>query len=327
MDTLLQVIEKAVHQEKDDFTELNWTLKRIYGGMNGIIYYAENPQISVHPLAVKIRKRGERQRATREFYALKALHDLSVSIAPRPISLHTDINTLEGDVVICEWVEGDVLDNLSDAPFDLWEKILTAFCKLHTIQQTNLPHIIDSVSLNRSTYDVVADMERRYDRLPDGQLGLLTKADIRHLIDDFYKQGVQHIEPIKDVSLITCDANPSNMIHYHNQIILIDWENSGWGDPASDIADLLVRPNCGTLPDEMRQKIISRYAEMMKNPQLSNRILAYGYPMLIIWLILTSSGFGNAYSQRFKGVRTFSLEQRTKQQSDYIQRIEKVRSS
>jgi len=325
MDVLMNIFEQAIHQEKDEIHENGWHLKRIYGGMNGIIYRADNSTAS-SPIAIKMRKRGERYRALREFNALKLLDDLSIPIAPKPIALYPDRPLLEGDVVISNWVEGDVLHNLSDAPFHLWENILTTFSKFHAIQHTNHHPILESVSQTRSTENVLIDIEARYAQLPEGQWGQITKNDIRNIIDEYKKNRPPNLPPATYISLITCDANPNNMIYHHGNITLIDWENSGWGDPASDIADLLIRPNCATLPDDMKQKIIRRYAQMMNLPELEARIIAYEYPMLIVWLILSSRGFGNTLSNRFKGIRTFTLEQTLKQQADYLHRIERVKN-
>lgn len=325
MELLLNIFGQAIHQEKDEMFQDGWHLKRVYGGMNGIIYRADNSTTS-SPIAIKMRKRGERLRAVREFNALKLLSDLSIPIAPKPFALYTDISSLEGDVVISDWVEGDVLHDLSDAPFSLWENILTTFSKFHAIQHTNLHPILESVSKTRSTEDVLIDIEARYAQLPEGQLGQITKNDIRKIIDDYTKNRLQNLPPATYISLITCDANPNNMIHHHGHITLIDWENSGWGDPASDIADLLIRPNCATLSDDMKQKIIRRYAQIMNLPELEERIMAYEYPMLIVWLILSSRGFGDTLSNRFKGIRTFTLEQTLKQQADYLHRIERVKN-
>src|SRR5688572_29453379 len=108
MQQLLEAAENAIKQEADTFAHLNWRLKRIYGGMNGIVYRAEDAQSPDHPLAIKIRKRDERQRAEREFSALQALKSLDKPVAPVPVSLHTDIAGLPGDVVIASWIEGRV---------------------------------------------------------------------------------------------------------------------------------------------------------------------------------------------------------------------------
>lgn len=325
MELLLNIFGQAIHQEKDEMFQDGWHLKRVYGGMNGIIYRADNSTTS-SPIAIKMRKRGERLRAVREFNALKLLDDLSIPIAPKPIALYTDISSLEGDVVISDWVEGDVLHNLSDAPFHLWENILTTFSKLHTVHHSNHHSIMESFSKTRSTEDVLINIEARYAQLPDGQLGQITKNDIGKIIDDYKKNRLQNLPPATYISLITCDANPNNMINRHGHITLIDWENSGWGDPASDIADLLIRPNCAMLPNDIKQKIIQQYAQMMNLQELEQRIMAYEYPMLIVWLILSSKGFGDTLSNRFKGIRTFTLEQKLKQQADYLHRLEQARN-
>lgn len=326
MEPLLGAVAQAIESEKDVFACDNWQLQRIYGGMNSILYRAQDTQSPDNPLAVKIRKRDHLHSASREFSVLQALVQLPEPVAPNPISLHTDLPTLPGDAVISSWIDGPVLDDLSDAGFDLWERILTAFASFHSLRQTDAPHLVDAVLLIRSTDDVVAEIEKRYARLPDGKIGTLTKVDIGLLFNEFKIAQPIAVQPRNQLGLITCDANPVNMIESDGRVQLVDWEKAGWSDPAYDIADLLVRPNCVGVSQETKRQVISRYAEMMENPLLIDRILAYERQLLIFWLILTCNVLVGIDKQRLPGIRRLTLEQANQQQTDYIKRIETARN-
>src|SRR5690606_37851670 len=129
----------------------------------------------------------------------------------------------------------------------------------------------------------IAEIEKRYARLPEGQLGEITKAGIGELLAEFKARCLKKTQPMQEVGLILCDTNPSNMIEDDGRILIVDWENSGWGDTAFDIADLLVRPECADLPPDMHNWILLRYAELTEAPHMSERILIYEHLMLSFW--------------------------------------------
>lgn len=326
LEDLLEAVEEALTQEIDQVSHGHWNLRRVYGGMNGITYHAENSLVVGNSLAVKIRKRDERKRALREFSALQALRQLSKPVAPDPISIYSNLAYLPGDVVITSWVEGHVLGDLGDAPHAIWESILNALSRIHSLQPVHAPHLIDAVWPIRSSRDVIEEIEKRYARLPEGQLGEITKAGIGELFTEVKTRLVKSIQPVQHVGLILCDTNPSNMIECDGHILIVDWENSGWADTAFDIADLLVRPECANLSSDMRNWILVRYAELMESPYINERILTYEHLMLIFWLILTTNGFTSGPVQRFAGSRSFTLEETRHQQISYLERIARARS-
>ncbi len=146
------------------------------------------------------------------------------------------------------------------------------------------------------------------------------------LLDEFKQHASQKVCVADRLGLIVCDTNPSNMIECDGRIVIVDWESSGWGDPAFDIADLLVRPNCAGLSGEDRMWVMKRYAEIAGGDSyLIERIATYERLMLVFWLILTSGGFAATDVERFPGTRQFSLEETTRQQSDYLHRLDAVR--
>lgn len=323
--SLLDTVEQALAQQQDELTHDGWALRRIYGGMNGITYRAEN--VAEEQLfALKIRKRDERGRAGREFAALQALSALNEPPAPAPVALYIDLPQFPGDVVISSWIEGVVLDELHGGDHDLWERILTACARVHSIKPGDAANLRDAVQRIYSSADLVEELDRRYARLPDGQLGEMTKAEIGDWLALFKEHAAQKGCVADRLYLMICDTNPTNMIDSEGRIVIVDWESSGWGDPAFDIADLLVRPNCASLSESERRWVMERYAEMMDDNGIIERIAIYERLMLVFWLILTSTGFA-ADTNRFPGTRTFSLDFTLRQQRYYRERLEAIRET
>ena len=324
MSNLLDVIKNAVISEQDIFSAHGWTLTRVFGGMNGMTFRAENADLSGTPYAIKVRKRDGRNRAQREFSALQLLNQLGKSIAPKPISLHIGENDISGDIVVTDWIEGITLDEQAVQLASTWDGLLETFALLHTVKPSQTSEIIDAVMSVRSTDDLITEIMRRHRQLPDGQLGDMTKSEMGNFITNRVAKVPTFACPNDQISLITCDSGPLNVIDSDGQMIIIDWEYTGWGDPAMDIADFIVRPECKDIPLEVKQNAIEAYAEKMQLPAIADRIRAYEYLMLVFWLVITSRGFAQQNTQSFKGVRTFTAEQTRQQQRDYIRRIESV---
>lgn len=326
MEQLLQFLAQALQQDQEDYRTCGWLLQRVPGGMNGITYRATHDLDFPQPITLKIRKRDERNRAWREFSALEVLSAQDKPIVPKPIALFSKVDSLPGDVVISNWVEGQVLKNLDDASLPLWDSILTTFFRIHSVSYQDAPHLTKAVLPIQSAVDLIDEIERRYARLSDGALGEISKRDIGLLFQDFKKGPFLNDTPAAKTGLITCDTNPTNMILNSGRVWIIDWESSGWGDPAFDVADLLVRPNCMGVPQEMRTWVLARYAELMHDESLPERILMYERLMLIFWLVLTSSGFSSSNkSERLSGTRSLTLDATKHQQLEYLRRIESVR--
>ena len=80
-----------------------WTISRINGGMNNVLYRVTGPD---GDMAVKFTIRDERDRAGREYYTLLALRQAGFDLAPEPMLL--DRNRFKQPVVVMSWLPGDV---------------------------------------------------------------------------------------------------------------------------------------------------------------------------------------------------------------------------
>ncbi len=154
MSQLLPLVAQALSGGQDVFTQSGWTLNRVYGGMNGIIYRAESA-FHGQSLAVKIRKRDSRNRAEREFAALQALAVLSEPVAPAPVGIYNDLPEFPGDIVIASWVDGVVLNQLAGSDCSLWERILTTCARIHAVKPGDTSVIRDAVVPVRSAQGVI----------------------------------------------------------------------------------------------------------------------------------------------------------------------------
>src|SRR5262245_19297074 len=65
----------------------------------------------------------------------------------------------------------------------------------------------------------------------------------------------------------------------------VDWENSGWGDPAFEIADLIAHPAYEHVAWDRWEQLVGAYAERRGDRSAGVRIRAY-YTMMLVWWVV-----------------------------------------
>lgn len=84
------------------------------------------------------------------------------------------------------------------------------------------------------------------------------------------------------LALCRNDSNSLNFIRHPDNWLSVDWENSGWGDPAFEIADLICHPQYASVPDKRWRWVINLYGEMVGDATAVGRIHAY-VPLMLVW--------------------------------------------
>jgi thiamine kinase-like enzyme len=96
----------------------------------------------------------------------------------------------------------------------------------------------------------------------------------------------QHIAPWSKTSPTLChvDANFRNILRRPGQWSSVDWENSGWGDPAFEIAELMTHPAYLDIPASRWAWVADAYASRVDDPSVRERIDVY-YRVLLVWWV------------------------------------------
>jgi thiamine kinase-like enzyme len=55
-------------------------------------------------------------------------------------------------------------------------------------------------------------------------------------------------------------------------MVAVDWENSGWGDPAFEIAEMIAHPAYLAVPQTRWEWVIDTYCRMVGYPDMRHRI-------------------------------------------------------
>jgi thiamine kinase-like enzyme len=303
MRNLLDSIALIYQQEAETLDVDGWKLSRIGGGMNGLVYRAERE--NGRPLAVKICQRDERHRARREYAAMTAMNAAGLDICPQQIYFAPEPAGLPGEAVISEWMEGRVLEAYP-APDDhaTWEAVLESLAQVHSLTpEESRVGLLNAAFYVRQPEDMLREIHNQLGRLPEGKIGNLEREQLEPLVKAAEQQTplLRWEHPVP-TGLIHCDPNARNIIECDGMIRLVDWENSGWADPAFDIADLCANPFYGMgLPPEHHAWMRDTHSRLIGDPHLPERAALFTR-LLHVWWVLRYGRYLTEANTRLKGV-------------------------
>ncbi len=243
LDWLYQTKPKATRVWRDR------QVQPISGGHNNLIYRATSADTDV---AVKFTKRDAWHRAQREYNALFTLHSLGLQSAPEPVLIEPDRYPLP--VVVQSWEAGVVC---SSPPVSIteWESLLNHLTMVHTVTPANAPLPLTRAVLNfASVLDGFSRIEDQLTLLPNDK----RPAALQELVTKI-RQLEYPLWPEPQSTLCHGDPNPLNIIRRPNGWLSVDWENSGWGDPAFELADLMAHPGFTETQPDTWGYVIGRY--------------------------------------------------------------------
>ena len=252
-----------------------WRIANIDGGRNNRLYRAS---CDLGDLVVKFTIRDDRDRAGREFGALTALRQAGLELAPVPLLLDCDRYALP--VVVQTWLAGDVVDAVP-ASDDDWEKIVRHLVAVHSVT----PDTVD-VDLRTATINAYNVPEGR--RLIREHVAYIPPeeqpADLREVLHQFEATTLPDWEE-KRVALIRLDNNTLNYVRRPEMWLSVDWENSGWGDPAFDVANLMTHAAYLDVPAPRWKWVTERYCALVDDATASTRIWTY-YKIMAVWWVV-----------------------------------------
>jgi hypothetical protein len=86
-------------------------------------------------------------------------------------------------------------------------------------------------------------------------------------------------------ALCRADPNWRNFLQLGDGLASVDWEYSGWGDPAFELADLMTHPGYIEVDPARWDWLIDAYAGQMRDRTATLRIRTYYTVMLIWWVV------------------------------------------
>ena len=268
----------SINQRSIEYWQ-DWQIIRLEGGANNQLFRAKH---SLGDFVIKFTIRDDRNRAEREFQALLALEQAGLQIAPIPILV--DTASYRQPVMVQTWIEGERINQLPTTDEE-WQEFLQYYLVVHTVTPDT-----SSMKLPRA-YSASTVSEGH--SLVNQQLARIPHEAQPRALQDLVRRFEQtEIPEWEEASVTLCriDPNLSNFIRRVNGMASVDWEYSGWGDPAFDIADLMAHPTYMDAPSSRWPWLIQAYGDSVDDSTAATRIEAY-YKILLIWWAARSVRF------------------------------------
>lgn len=272
---LLDYLHRAQPDEPQQWQD--WFIAPIWGGQNNLLYQTRRDETA---FAVKFTRLDERRRANREFHTLWALQEAGLDLAPVPFGL------AEGryhgrQAVIQSWLDGMVDPLPPQSPAE-WECLLDHILAVQSVKPSNTAVPLSPATLFAShPHELLAYLQQRAAALPPDALMEPVTTLLAHLGKRPFPD-----HPAPQLALLHCDPNPRNFVRRPSGWLAVDWENSGWGDPALEIADLMAHAAYMDVPTATWEWVIGLVAERWRDDTAVSRIWDY-YPLILtFWVVI-----------------------------------------
>ncbi|MGN6759108.1 MAG: phosphotransferase [Thermomicrobiales bacterium] len=253
----------------------DWHITPIGGGANNRLYRATSEHAD---LAIKFTLRDARDRAGREYHTLHALAASDLDIAPRAVLLDRDRYDLP--VVVQTWLAGESISSPPATDAD-WQALLAHFAAAHTLTPACVTCALPAAVLTMES--AAAGRQRIAEQ--GARLPLVAPpAALRDVLGRLERARFPDW-PTPPMALTRCDANITNFVRRPGGWASVDWEYSGWGDPALDITDLLTHPAYQPLPATRRDWVIAHYSATRNDATIALRIRVYTCLRLAWWVV------------------------------------------
>lgn len=251
-----------------------WQIARIQGGQNNLLFRVTHDD---QTLAIKFTRRDARDRAGREFAALQALHHLDPTVAPLPVLL--DRTSFAYPVVVQSWVAGACHAGMP-ATMAEWQFLIAHLQTIHRIRPQHVQQPIPPAVLTMvHAADGIQRIRTAWDGHPQATCGAL-HALVQQILSHPWPTW-----PPPEVCLCRVDPNILNFIRRPTRWASVDWENSGWGDPAFEIADLMAHPAYVTVSTADWEAMTHMYCQGSTDTTLALRIQTYRLLQVVDWAL------------------------------------------
>jgi aminoglycoside phosphotransferase (APT) family kinase protein len=251
-----------------------WRIAPVTGGRNNLLYRATG---APGDLAIKFTVRDERDRVGREFGSLSALRQAGLSIAPEPVLL--DRSRYPQPVVVQSWLEGEVCATAPTKDAE-WEKVAQHLASIHTVTPDRTAQSLPWATINAN--DAKEGKQR-------------VRAQVAHIPAEARSPGLRALLrrfeaaqfpawPKAPVTLCRLDNNIENYIRRPGQWASVDWEYSGWGDPAFEVANLVTHVAMMEVPPSRWAWFVERSCDLMEDESAPLRIGVYCEIMRVWWV-------------------------------------------
>jgi thiamine kinase-like enzyme len=249
-----------------------WAVTPVYGGRNNLLYRATCRSAD---LAVKFCIEDERDRAGREFGSLSVLEQAGLCIGPSPVLLEREI--YHRPVIVTTWLPGVTNTRLPESDSD-WHRLVEHLATIHSVKPVDARLTLSNSTLFATTAAEAVELVHSHATripLPRQEPGLqsaLRRLQLMHLPN----------WPAPALCLCRLDNGLSNYVRRPGAWASVDWEYSGWCDPAFDLANMLTHVALKDAPRWRRDWAIEAYGRLVNDGTIELRTETY-CKILVIW--------------------------------------------
>jgi len=245
---ILRVVNEARKQGLDEYQMDAWRVLRIRGGMNNALYRVEAGNLAY---ACKLCVSDERRRVEREFAALELFQQRGIDIAPKPVGIDRSGSSVIYPAVVYEWCEGSPMNperNSSQLQFLLNSVQSMHACRPEREDRRRLSNPVQKAWFHwfeRAPYiSELNDFMKKYApwlRRISNEGQALSKR-LERLVGAGSERltNMPVVLDCEALPLCFCHVDPNSnnaILGADGQVRWVDWEYSGWGDPALDLAE------------------------------------------------------------------------------------------
>ena len=265
----------AAHPPTAPMRWQGWDIAPVGGGANNLVHRVAGPSGT---FAIKFAIRDERDRAGREAAAMQAVEDAGLSFVPRLVLLDRD--TYPQPVVVQTWLDGEALTAPPQSDTE-WAALVAHYAAIHTITPAHTAQTLrPAVTIAASGVAGKALVRAHAQRLPPDA----RPPELAALLDTF-EVWKPPTWPAPPPVLCRADPNHRNFIARPDGWASVDWENSGWGDGAFELADLVTHAAYEEVPAARWAWVAEQYVAQCGDAGAARRIAAYILVMRVWWAV------------------------------------------
>lgn len=319
----MRVVAAAQTAGADAWTEDGVTVQRVTGGYNNALYRVE---VGGERYACKLCIADERRRAAREYGALRLLRAVGLDIAPQPVGLDESCTVAPYPTIIYRWIPGEPLDaSLTERQL---AALLGSFHDMHTLRADDFQEgvLCDAFYHWFDAEPYLAELDDFLDRY--GPWLATTGSDGRDLRDRlarllngcaecFAGAAVEIGRGCFPLRLVRVDPNLANTVWGEDgRLRWVDWEYSGWGDPAMDLAELRWHAALSEFSKAQHVWLRDNYCRPDDDPGFEARLAVWDHLEVTHWpfLVLRElwSYYNGPYRARLAQLRSEPVETRAR---------------
>ncbi len=289
-----------IHTKGNDLGKyFDFAVQRIRGGSNNALYKIESANGT---FACKLCVDDIRQRAYREFGALKIIQAFGLDIAPSPILLDDSKSVLPYPYVIYRWADGIPLQ--FPCKQQQLESFLGSYHQLHSIKQNQISKVDNSQIpkipaawfhwFEYQTYlTEIRELFTLYtpwlfvEQQDGNELTKKLSSLIDELEDVIINTRTDPSQQVIPLRLVRVDPNTTNAIWGPDSVVRwVDWEYCGWGDTALDIAELRWHASLLRSNEDALQWLRNNYIPPSGDPEFNGRLRIWDHILAVRWPLL-----------------------------------------